>query len=319
VIKLYYQRRVNNRGETLGADALIRWQDAERDTVLPGEFIALAEESGLIVPIGRWVVESACQTLKRWEASYQTDKLKLSVNVSPRQFADESFVPQLVEIVCRSGISPALLELEITEGLLLSDIEDAVGKMRALRRLGVSFALDDSGTGYSSLSYLQKLPLQSLKIDRSFVRELGTGSGGEAIVKAIVQVGQSLNLGVIAEGVETEQQWASLARMDVASTRDICSAIPFPSRPSSGNWPKTWLGLDPKLLRIPGSTRQGPCHLSRISEPLLFRLPLETARIRCRWRSGPSRGCPSLDVPCEALRCYDYNPPDCLFAFPLRQ
>jgi diguanylate cyclase (GGDEF)-like protein/PAS domain S-box-containing protein len=211
--RLHLQKRVNGRGAPVGAEALIRWQDPEHGLVAPGEFIALAEETGLIIPIGRWVIDAACRRLKCWEQSGANRGLSLSVNVSPRQFAHSSFVRDIAAIISGAGIDPTLLELEITENLLLHDIDDTIRKIRALRDLGLSFALDDFGTGYSSLSYLQKLPLQSLKIDQSFVHKLGAEDDSEPIIRAIVQVGQSLGLTLVAEGVETERQWKCLARM----------------------------------------------------------------------------------------------------------
>ena len=211
--RLHFQKRVNENRMPVGAEALLRWQEPGHGLVPPCEFIPLAEESGLIIPIGRWVIEAACRRLKQWEQSGATRRLSLSVNVSPRQFAHSSFVRDVASIISGARIDPTLLELEITESLLLNDIEDTIRKISALRDLGLSFALDDFGTGYSSLSYLQRLPLQSLKIDQSFVRKLGAEADSEAIIRAIVQVGQSLNLTLVAEGVETERQWNCLARM----------------------------------------------------------------------------------------------------------
>jgi len=208
---LFYQKRVDAGARTLGAEALLRWSDPERGMVPPGEFISIAEESGLIIPIGRWVLQTACTQLRKWADHEATCGLGLSVNISPRQFAEDRFVSEVSDVLAETGADPRLLELEITEGLLMRDIEGVVEKLRALRRLGVSFALDDFGTGYSSLSYLQRLPLHVLKIDQSFVRDMLKSRNSEAIVRTIIQMGQSLGLEVVAEGVETEPQRAMLA------------------------------------------------------------------------------------------------------------
>lgn len=209
---LHFQRRVDDRGVTRGAEVLLRWLDPEQGIVSPAQFIGIAEDSGLIVPIGRWVVQIACRQLKSWATLDQTRKLRLSVNISPKQFAEENFVSDVTEILAATGADPALLELEITEGLLLQDVEQIIPKMEALRALGVSFAIDDFGTGYSSLSYLQRLPINVLKIDQSFVRDMPLSRSSEAIVRTIIQMGQSLGLEVIAEGVETEEQKTMLAQ-----------------------------------------------------------------------------------------------------------
>lgn len=209
---LHFQRRVDDRGVTRGAEVLLRWLDPEQGIVPPAQFIAIAEDSGLIVPIGRWVVQGACRQLKSWATLDQTRKLRLSVNISPKQFAEESFVSDVTQILTATGADPSLLELEITEGLLLQDVEQIIPKMEALRALGVSFAIDDFGTGYSSLSYLQRLPINVLKIDQSFVRDMPLSRSSEAIVRTIIQMGQSLELEVIAEGVETEQQRQMLSQ-----------------------------------------------------------------------------------------------------------
>jgi len=209
---LHFQQRVDDRGVVRGAEVLLRWLDPEQGIVSPAQFIGIAEDSGLIIPIGRWVVQNACRQLKLWAARDQTRKLRLSVNISPKQFAEDTFVSDVTEILAATGADPALLELEITEGLLLQDVEQIIPKMDALRALGVSFAIDDFGTGYSSLSYLQRLPINVLKIDQSFVRDMALNRSSEAIVGTIIQMGQSLGLEVIAEGVETEQQRTMLAQ-----------------------------------------------------------------------------------------------------------
>ncbi|BAP89200.1 diguanylate cyclase/phosphodiesterase with PAS/PAC and GAF sensor [Burkholderiales bacterium GJ-E10] len=204
--QLYFQLQVQGDGAVRGAEALLRWNDPERGAVSPAEFIPVAEETGVIVSIGRWVLQSACEQLRRWQGIPAMRNLRLSVNISAKQFASDSFVSDLVELVRASEVNPALLELELTETVLLENVDDAIEKMMALRKLGITFALDDFGTGYSSLSYLRKLPLDVVKIDRSFVLDLGANENSKTIVRTIIQMAQNLGLRVIAEGVETEAQ-----------------------------------------------------------------------------------------------------------------
>ncbi len=212
-LQLHFQRQVDERGQVLGAESLLRWNDPERGLVPPGEFIALAEETGLIVGIGQWVLEAACDQLQAWSRDAATRPLRLSVNISPRQFAQELFVDEVAAALARSRADPRRLQLEITEGMLLDNVEETIAKMTELQRLGVSFALDDFGTGYSSLSYLHRLPLDMLKIDQSFVQQMGVSDQSGPIVRTIIQMGQGLGLDVLAEGVETEAQRLQLARL----------------------------------------------------------------------------------------------------------
>jgi diguanylate cyclase (GGDEF)-like protein/PAS domain S-box-containing protein len=203
---LHYQLRVGRDGRALGAEALLRWPHHQRGLVPPGEFIPLCEDTGLILPVGEWVLETACAQLRAWEAHPATRALKISVNISAKQFRQDNFVEQVVRILDKSGIDPALLELELTESMFLDNIEHSIAKMRRLRESGVLFALDDFGTGYSSLAYLKKLPLNQVKIDQSFVRDIAVDKNDEIIVQTIIKMGQTLGLEVIAEGVETEEQ-----------------------------------------------------------------------------------------------------------------
>lgn len=203
---LYYQIQVNSENRAVGAESLIRWLHPERGFVPPAQFIPLAEETGLILPIGQWVLETACAQLSAWQAEVRTCELALSVNVSAKQFRQTGFVEQVEEAVRRYGIKPMLLKLELTESMLLDNIEDIIVKMNALKKIGVQFSLDDFGTGYSSLQYLKRLPIKQLKIDQSFVRDLAVDSSDKAIVRTIIAMAHSLNLEVIAEGVETAEQ-----------------------------------------------------------------------------------------------------------------
>ena len=207
---IYYQPQVHHSGKIIGAEVLIRWQHPERGLVYPGEFIPLAEETRLILPIGEWVLKTACSQLKIWEGSEHTHLLQLAVNVSARQFHQADFVEQVCQILEHDGINPRMLKLELTESLVLDDIDDTIFKMNALRKIGVHFSMDDFGTGYSSLSSLKKLPLDQLKIDQSFVRDLSIDPDDAIIVETVIAMANKLNIEVIAEGVETEAQRAFL-------------------------------------------------------------------------------------------------------------
>ena len=204
--QLYYQIQVDSEGHALGAEALIRWIHPERGLVSPAQFIPVAEETGLILPVGQWVLETACAQIKAWEKDERTRELVLSVNVSARQFRQSGFVTQIQTIIERFAINPTKLKLELTESILLESIEDTISTMNALNDVGVQFSLDDFGTGYSSLQYLKKLPLGQLKIDQSFVRDITFDEQDRSIVRTVIAMARSLELEVIAEGVETEEQ-----------------------------------------------------------------------------------------------------------------
>jgi diguanylate cyclase (GGDEF)-like protein/PAS domain S-box-containing protein len=209
---LHYQPQVDVQGRVTGAEALVRWQHPQRGLVFPADFIHQAEATRLIMPLGNWVLETACNQLVAWAARADTARLTVAVNVSGRQFYQTDFVDQVLAVLHQTGANPRRLKLEVTESLLLHDIEDIVVKMAALKAEGVSFSLDDFGTGYSSLSYLKRLPLDQLKIDQSFVRDVLTDGNDAAISRTIIALGQSLGLAVIAEGVETEAQFEFLAQ-----------------------------------------------------------------------------------------------------------
>ena len=203
---LHYQVQVDNAGLPMGAEALIRWIHPERGLVSPVEFIPLAEETGQIQQVGQWVLETACAQLKRWQRDDFACGLVLSINVSAKQLHQAEFVDQVRAAVQYSGINPSLLKLELTESMLLGNIEETIVTMNALNEIGVRISLDDFGTGYSSLQYLKRLPLDQLKIDQSFVRDIATNQSDKAIVTTIIAMANSLNLDVIAEGVETQEQ-----------------------------------------------------------------------------------------------------------------
>ncbi|WP_342620276.1 EAL domain-containing protein [Rhodoferax sp. GW822-FHT02A01] len=205
-LRVYYQPQVNADGQIQGAEALVRWQHPRRGMVLPSDFIALAEDTGLILPVGTWVLEAACDQLKRWSTQDAFSHLTIAVNVSARQFRQSQFVEQVQSIVQAAGIDARQLKLELTESLMVNSIQETVGKMAALHALGIAFSLDDFGTGYSSLSYLQRLPLDQLKIDQSFVRDLLLDAKDAAIAQTVINLAENLSLHVIAEGVETQAQ-----------------------------------------------------------------------------------------------------------------
>lgn len=204
--KLHYQIQVDKTGYPLGAEALIRWHHPERGMISPAQFIPLAEETGLIIPIGQWVLEVACAQLKQWQQHTDTRHLTLSVNVSAKQFHQAGFAEQIKAALEKHAINPMLLKLELTESILLENVDAIIETMNALRKIKVHFSLDDFGTGYSSLQYLKTLPIYQLKIDQSFVRDIADDINNQAIVRTIIAMAHTLNLNVIAEGVETEAQ-----------------------------------------------------------------------------------------------------------------
>ena len=209
---LHYQPQVDAHGNITGAETLVRWQHPQRGMVFPGEFIALAEHTGLILPLGQWILESACQQLAQWDHQPGLQQLTVSVNVSALQLMQADFVAHVVQALEQSGANPHRLKLELTEGVLVSDVTKTIDKMLMLKDRGVGFSLDDFGTGYSSLSFLKLLPLDQLKIDQSFVRDILVDSNDAAIAKMVIALGDSLNLLVIAEGVETQEQRDYLAQ-----------------------------------------------------------------------------------------------------------
>ena len=225
---LHYQPQFDTGGRMCGAEALLRWRHPERGLVSPAVFIPLAEETGLILPLGRWVLREACSLLAQWAGASGTAHLNMAVNVSPRQFRHQEFVEVVQSALRESGADPTRLKLEITESLLLEDVDTTVAKMGVLKRHGVGFALDDFGTGYSSLSYLKLLPLDELKIDQSFVRDVLTDHNDATIARTIIALGQNLGLSVMAEGVETAAQRDFLARHGCQAYQGYLFSKPLP-------------------------------------------------------------------------------------------
>ncbi len=224
--QLYYQPQVE-RGRLTGAEALIRWQHPLRGMVQPNEFIPLAEESRLILPIGDWVLETACGQIALWAQRQQTNHLTVAVNISAVQFRQPEFVETVLNALDRSGANPKNLKLELTESMLVDNIEDVIAKMTALKSHGLSFSLDDFGTGYSSLAYLKRLPLDQLKIDCVFVHDMLVDATSGAIAQAVISLGRAMNLSVMAEGVETEEQRGFLTGLGCHSFQGFLFSPPL--------------------------------------------------------------------------------------------
>jgi len=225
---LHYQLQVDQQGHGLGAEALLRWNHSSKGMVSPQHFIPIAEETGTILPLGQWVLQTACEQLRAWSQQPTTAHWTVAVNVSASQLAQKEFVFQVGEALLQSGAPAAQLKLEITESMLVNDMDDIIEKMSAIRALGVSFSLDDFGTGYSSLSYLKRLPLSQLKIDQSFVRDLLTDSSDAVIARTVVALGHTLGLQVIAEGVETTAQRDALIDIGCDAFQGYLFARPMP-------------------------------------------------------------------------------------------
>ncbi len=203
---LHYQPQVDSHGHIFGAEALLRWEHPQKGMIPPGSFISLAEETGLILPIGSWVLKEACAHLAKWSKDAELAHLTISVNVSASQLRQPDFVQEVTEIITRSGANPSRLKLELTESMFAKDVEATIKKMNELCAIGISWSLDDFGTGYSSLNYLKHLPFTQLKIDQSFVRDLLVNESDKAIVETLVVLSKNLNMMLIAEGVETTEQ-----------------------------------------------------------------------------------------------------------------
>ena len=227
--EVQYQIQVDGLGVTTGVEALVRWQHPREGMISPARFIPLAEETGLILPLGQWVLETACAQLTEWAGQPGHENWTMAVNVSASQFAQAAFVATVAQALTVTGANPRLLKLELTESTLVKDIEGVISKMNALKALGVAFSLDDFGTGYSSLSYLKRLPLDQLKIDQSFVRDVLTDPSDAVIAQTILALGHSLGLTVIAEGVETLEQRDFLAALGCDAFQGYYFGRPVPA------------------------------------------------------------------------------------------
>jgi diguanylate cyclase (GGDEF)-like protein/PAS domain S-box-containing protein len=244
--QLFYQPQVNQNGEIIGAEALLRWFPMNLDEISPAQFIPLAEDTGLIVPLGQWVLETACAQIRAWDRHPNTRDLSIAINVSARQFRQEDFVQQVRDALQRSGANPALLKLELTESVVLESVKDVIVRMDQIRALGVTFSLDDFGIGFSSLSYLKLLPIDEIKIDLSFVRDITTDADDAAIVRAIIAMGQSLEIDVIAEGVEEGAQLKILKESGCTKYQGFMFGKPSPI----DDWGRLFLSEESQLQRV---------------------------------------------------------------------
>ncbi len=225
----YYQPQVSSRsGRVTGAEALIRWQRPGHGLVLPGEFIPIAEETNLVIPIGAWILEQACRQLRDWHDRGFTN-LDMAINLSPPQFLQPGFADTVEDIIRRTGAPPAAVELELTERMVMENVEAAALTLARFREIGIRTALDDFGTGQSNLSYLKRFPIDTLKIDRSFIADAATNADDDAISRAVVALSRSLNLRVMAEGVETWQQWDYVRRIDCDYGQGYLFSQPVPA------------------------------------------------------------------------------------------
>jgi EAL domain-containing protein (putative c-di-GMP-specific phosphodiesterase class I) len=226
---LHFQPQLGGEGsKVVGVEALLRWRHPTLGIIVPDRFVPLAEENGLIVPIGAWVLRTACTQCKVWHES-GFPGLRLAVNLSPRQFAQTDFVELVATVLRDSGLEARWLTLELTESLMMADVEASIVKLGQLKALGVQLSVDDFGTGYSGLSYLKRFPIDELKIDRSFVRDLASDDESETIVLAIISLARNLNLRVIAEGVETAEQVAYLQENGCDELQGYFFSRPLPA------------------------------------------------------------------------------------------
>lgn len=227
-LRLDYQIQVNASSEVHGVEALLRWQHPSKGLIAPCDFIPLAEETGLILQIGIWVLDSACRQLEVWAKDEKTSNIQLAINVSAYQFHESGFVSEVSSIIKKYKINPKLLKFELTESVILDNIEEAIFKMDALKKIGVSFSIDDFGTGFSSLSYLTKLPLDQIKIDRSFVKNICTNKRDAIVAQTIIGMSNNLGIEVIAEGVESKEQQSFLAEHDCKLYQGYFFSKPLP-------------------------------------------------------------------------------------------
>lgn len=227
-LRLYYQIQVDHLHGVLGAEVLLRWEHPREGLVMPDRFIPIAEASGLIVPIGEWVLKTACEQLQAWAINPAAEHFVLAVNVSARQFSQPDFVSRVTHTLAQTGVNPKKIKLELTESMVLHNVADTIDKMKQLHSLGVDFSMDDFGTGYSSLAHLTELPIQQLKIDRSFVRHIATNFNDAVIVQTIIGMAQNLGMTVIAEGVETEAQRVCLEKFGCPTYQGYLFGRPLP-------------------------------------------------------------------------------------------
>ena len=227
---LYYQPKWNTRnGAITGVEALLRWRHPERGLIDPSRFLGALEDSGLILPVGQWIVRTACRQAQDWRLQGLPD-MQMSINLSGQQIVDRRLLQLVIDSLSESGLAARYLELELTEGFVMRQPEEVVELLDSLRELGVSIAIDDFGTGHSSLSYLKQLPIQKLKIDRSFVRDIPTDANDMAITSAIIALGHRLQMSIVAEGVETEEQLAFLLDQGCQEAQGYLFSAPLPEQ-----------------------------------------------------------------------------------------
>ncbi|NCD11157.1 MAG: EAL domain-containing protein [Epsilonproteobacteria bacterium] len=207
---LFYQPQVNLEGKIIGVEALVRWNHPQKGLIPPNAFIPVAEETGLIIPLGNWIMHQACTQMAAWMQQYPKSLKHLSINVSVKQFQESNFCDSVIDVLKQSNLLASYVRLELTESLIVENMRETISKIEALRAVGLSFALDDFGTGYSSLAYLKRLPLDEIKIDQSFVRDIYNDNNDAMIVKTIIEMANNFDLDVIAEGVENKEQFAFL-------------------------------------------------------------------------------------------------------------
>jgi len=225
---LYAQPQVNRNGNPVGAEVLVRWRNAKRGLVPPDAFIPMAEATGLILLLGKWVLEAACKTLASWARTPALEHLSLSVNVSVKQFHEADFADTVLAVLDETGANPARLKLEMTETIFAERLEDFVAKMQRLRKHGITFSIDDFGTGYASLRYLQRMPLDELKIDGSFVGDVLSNPNDAAIARIIISLADNLAISVVAEGVETPDQHSFLLEQGCQKFQGYLFGRPMP-------------------------------------------------------------------------------------------
>ncbi len=227
-LKLYYQALVNSAGNIVGAEALLRWEHPHYGLIAPDQFLLIAEQSGLILPISAWVLQSACEQLTLWQRDPLKQHLLLAVNISPRQFNQPEFVITLGKMLKHTGINPSRLKLELTESLLLHDTPNTIKKMQALKRLGVRCSMDNFGTGSSSFSQLKQLPLDQLKIDKFLIRDIVFDSCNTRTIKAVIDMSTKLGINLVAAGVENEQQFTNLKHLGCYAYQGYLFGKPMP-------------------------------------------------------------------------------------------
>jgi EAL domain-containing protein (putative c-di-GMP-specific phosphodiesterase class I) len=263
---LYYQPQIDlDSGAMTGTEALIRWLDPELGLIAPEQFVPIAEDCGLIIPIGRWVLREACRQVKAWLDS-GLSAVPVAVNVSATEFRHSNFVENVALILKETGLPPRYLELELTEGIIMHEVKASTSVLEALKAMGVKLAIDDFGTGYSSLSYLKRFPIDTLKIDQSFLRDIATNTDGATIVGAVIGMGRNLKQRVIAEGVETPEQLAFLRARKCAEGQGFLFNHPL----SAEGFARLIVAVDrqaPRTVREPAIVRRASARLDGADAP----------------------------------------------------